>query len=213
MASTLTKKNLIEFIGTFTLSIVICFIVINQIDGFYGSFIVSFTLMILIYCGKNISGAHYNPAVTISIYYRGYCNKEELQYYIFFQLLGSIAASILYYYIFIPTNANYEIFDLNILALISEFIFTFLLVSVILNVATLDSTKGNYYYGFAIASVVFLGGILVGDISLASFNPAVTIALILTGKINLLESWIHFIPQILSAFLATYLFKLYHKIE
>ena len=103
--------------------------------------------MILIYCGKSISGAHYNPAVTISIYYRGYCNKRELQYYVFFQLIGSVTASILYYYLIIPTNANYEIFELNMSASISEFIFTFLLVSVILNVATLDATKGNYYYG------------------------------------------------------------------
>ena len=130
-----------------------------------------------------------------------------------FQLLGSTSASLLYYYILISNNISYEIFELNIFAFISEFIFTFILISVILNVATLDSTKGNYYYGFAIAFVVFLGGMLVGEISLASFNPAVTSALIITGKINLLDSWIHFIPQILSAFLATSLFKFYHKIE
>ena len=213
MTSNLTKKILVEFIGTFILCIIICFVVINKIEGLYGSFIVSLTLMILIYCGKSISGAHYNPAVTISIYYRGYCSKRELQYYVFFQLIGSVTASILYYYLIIPVNANYEIFELNMSALISEFIFTFLLVSVILNVATLDATEGNYYFGFAIAFVVFLGGILVGDISLASFNPAVTSALILSGKINLLDSWIHIIPQLLSALLATFLFKFYHKIN
>jgi aquaporin Z len=169
--------------------------------------------MILIYCGKGISGSHYNPAVTVSIYYRGYCSKRELQYYVFFQLLGAVIASILYYYLLIPTDVNYEIFELKMSALISEFIFTFLLVFVILNVATLDATKENYYFGFAIAFVVFLGGILVGGISLASFNPAVTSALIIIGKINLLDSWIHIIPQLLSALLATFLFKLYHKID
>ena len=213
MTPNLTKKILVEFFGTFILSIVICYVVINKIEVLYGSFIVSLTLMILIYCGKGISGSHYNPAVTVSIYYRGYCSKGELQYYVFFQLLGAVIASILYYYLLIPTDVNYEIFELKMSALISEFIFTFLLVFVILNVATLDATKENYYFGFAIAFVVFLGGILVGGISLASFNPAVTSALIIIGKINLLDCWIHIIPQLLSALLATFLFKLYHKID
>ena len=90
---------------------------------------------------------------------------------------------------------------------IRDSLFTFALAYVILNVATTESTSGNGYYGAAIALVVFAGAITVGSISLASFNPAVTSALIVSGKLGLADSWMHFVPQFIGAILATYVYK------
>ena len=91
--------------------------------------------------------------------------------------------------------------------LLAEFLFTFALVYVILNVATSEATSGNQYYGVAIASVVFAGAISVGDVSMASFNPAVTISLITVGKLGIAQSWLHFAPHLTAGVLASLAFK------
>ena len=74
-------------------------------------------------------------------------------------------------------------------------------------VETGGAFTGNGYYGAAIALVVLAGAITVGSISLASFNPAVTSALIVSGKLTLADSWMHFVPQFVGAVLATYAYK------
>ena len=72
--------------------------------------------------------------------------------------------------------------------IVSELLFTFALVFVILNVATTESNEGNGFYGAAIALVVLAGALTVGDISLASFNPAVSISLVAVGKMAAADS-------------------------
>ena len=110
---------------------------------------------------------------------------------------------------FLTTKKYYdvELFTLGSEAVVAEFLFTFLLAYVILNVATTESKSGNGYYGASIALVVLAGAITVGSISLASFNPAVTSALIISGKISFSASWMHFLPQLVGAILATYVYK------
>ena len=68
--------------------------------------------------------------------------------------------------------------------LLAEIIFTFLLVFVILNVATHPDTKNNQYYGLAIGLTVAAGAFSVGDISGAVFNPAVSFGPSLLSLIN-----------------------------
>ena len=64
---------------------------------------------------------------------------------------------------------------------VAEFVFTFALMWVILNVAVAKGTEGNPFYGFAIGGIVAAGAYSVGPISYAAFNPAVTLALCLSG--------------------------------
>jgi len=60
-------------------------------------------------------------------------------------------------------------------ALLCEFLFTFALVWVVLNVATTPGTAGNSYYGSAIGFTVMLGAYAVGNISGGAFNPAIAL--------------------------------------
>jgi aquaporin Z len=55
----------------------------------------------------------------------------------------------------------------------AEFIFTFALAYVVLNVATAKATAGNSFYGLAIGFTVMVGAFAVGPISGGAFNPAV----------------------------------------
>tara|TARA_B100001758_G_scaffold182523_1_gene159252 strand:+ start:698 stop:1327 length:630 start_codon:yes stop_codon:yes gene_type:complete len=206
MTHTLQQKITTEFIGTFFLSLTICTAAVYGSAGEYAPFGIAATLMVMIYAGGHISGAHYNPAVTVSIYLRGACEKDEVLPYIASQVIAAVSAAIVVENLLRP-NEVVTGFELGTDAIVAELLFTFALAYVILNVATTESTSGNGYFGAAIALVVLAGAITVGSISLASFNPAVTSALIVSGKLTLADSWMHFVPQFVGAVLATYVYK------
>jgi aquaporin Z len=201
------QKLTTEFIGTFFLSLTVCTAAVYGSAGNYAPFGIASTLMVMIYAGGHISGAHYNPAVTVSIYLRGACEKDEVLPYIISQVIGAISAALIVENLLFPDALSPEIVELGSDAVVAELLFTFALVYVILNVATTESTSENGYYGAAIALVVFAGAITVGEISLGSFNPAVTSSLIVSGKLSLTDSWMHFAPQFIGAILATYVYK------
>ena len=207
MTHTMQQKLTTEFIGTFFLSLTICTAAVYGSAGDYAPFGIAATLMVMIYAGGYISGAHYNPAVTVSIYLRGACEKDEVLPYIASQVIAAVSAAIVVESLLFPDALSPEMADLGTNAVVAELLFTFALAYVILNVATTESTSGNGYYGAAIALVVLAGAITVGSISLASFNPAVTSALIVSGKLALADSWMHFVPQFVGAIMATYVYK------
>ncbi len=207
MTHTMQQKLTTEFIGTFFLSLTICTAAVYGSAGDYAPFGIAATLMVMIYAGGYISGAHYNPAVTVSIYLRGACEKDEVLPYIASQVIAAVSAAIIVESLLFPDALSPEMADLGTDAVVAELLFTFALAYVILNVATTESTSGNGYYGAAIALVVLAGAITVGSISLASFNPAVTSALIVSGKLALADSWMHFVPQFVGAIMATYVYK------
>ena len=207
MTHTMQQKLTTEFIGTFFLSLTICTAAVYGSAGDYAPFGIAATLMVMIYAGGYISGAHYNPAVTVSIYLRGACEKDEVLPYIASQVIAAISSAIVVESLLFPDALSPEMADLGTDAVVAELLFTFALAYVILNVATTESTSGNGYYGAAIALVVLAGAITVGSISLASFNPAVTSALIVSGKLAIADSWMHFVPQFVGAIMATYVYK------
>ena len=168
--------------------------------------------MMMIYAGRHISGAHYNPVITVSIYLRGIFDKNEILPYIIIQIIAAVSAALVVEILSLSENTSSEIFSLGTEAIIAEFVFTFVFAYVVLYVATTESTLDNNYYGAAISLVILVGAITVGSISLASFNPAVTSALIVSGKVTLVDSWMHFIPQFVGAILATYLYRYSHSI-
>ena len=207
-------KIITEFIGTFFLCLTICTAAAFGVAGDLAPFAIAGTLMVMIYAGGHISGAHYNPAVTISIWIRGACDKSDLIPYILSQIVaGAVAALVTANLIIsgpVADEFTMQMFDPHsgqtIPILVSELLFTFALVYVILNVATSESTEGNGYYGAAIASVVLAGALTVGTISLASFNPAVTLSLSIAGKMAYADMWLHLAPQLLGGCAASYAF-------
>ena len=212
MKYTLWRKLATEFMGTFLLSFTICASGLYGSAGDYAPFVISFNLMIMIYAGRHISGAHYNPVITASIYLRGIFDKNDILPYISVQIIAAVTAALVVESFSLSDSTSSSIFNLGYEAIIAEFIFTFVFAYVVLYVATTESTLDNNYYGAIIALVIFVGAITVGSISLASFNPAVTSALIVSGKVALGESWMHFIPQFVGAILATYLYRYSHRI-
>jgi len=164
-------------------------------------------LMVMIYGVGHISGAHFNPAVTVAIWLRGACEKDDVAPYIAVQIIaGALAALASENILFAETSVTaLEMDTTQVLG--AEFLYTFALVFVILNVATSEATEGNGYYGAAISFVVLAGALTVGGISGGSFNPAVTGALFVSGVVETTDLWIHLVPQFIAGILAVQAFK------
>jgi aquaporin Z len=169
-------KYLTEFIGTFFLVLVITFAVFTEQP--LAALAIGSTLMVMVYMGGHVSGAHYNPAVSLAAMLRGALPQSELLPYWLAQLLGGIVAALLGNAMIagsvpIAPGVGVNLFS----AVLVEFLFTFALALTVLNVATAKGTAANSFYGIAIGFVVVAGAIAGGGISGGAFNPAVGIGL------------------------------------
>jgi aquaporin Z len=192
------KKYLVEFISTFFLVFTIGMTVIAPGAGNLAPFAIAAVLMVMIYAGGHVSGAHYNPAVTIAVWLRGKCPAGDVVPYIAVQLGGAFVASLavkaLKTGLVTKAAALGGAMTPEILpALLAEFLFTFALAWVILNVATNKDTAGNSYYGLAIGFTVLAGALAVGGISGGAFNPAVALGLCLMGLVAWGSLWIYLV--------------------
>ena len=161
------KKYLTEFIGTFFLVLII--------GLSKNPLAIGFGLTILVYMGAHISGAHYNPAVSLAMLLRKEITISDFIKYISSQVLG---ASLAAYVVSIMSSNMIVQPDLQepvAIILLAELMFTYLLVYVILNVATHPNLEGNSFYGFAIGLTVMTGAYCVGPLTGGVFNPAVSI--------------------------------------
>lgn len=217
------KKYIAEYIGTFFLLFVgTGAIVINQVAnniiGHLGiSLAFGFIILILIYACGHISGAHFNPAVTIAFAVTGVFAKREVAPYIISQLLGAVSASVLLREFFGETgNLGITLPALSLgsnMVAISfgvEFIFTALLMFVIMSVAT-DARAEGSFAGLAIGMTIFVGALVAGPISGGSFNPARSIApAIVTGNLDYL--WLYIVAPVLGAVGAALLYEFLGKV-
>tara|TARA_B100000405_G_scaffold180360_1_gene126084 strand:+ start:286 stop:909 length:624 start_codon:yes stop_codon:yes gene_type:complete len=159
------NKYIIEFLGTFFLVLIIG---LSQ-----NPVAIGLGLAVLVYMGAHISGAHYNPVVSLAMLINNQIELKEFSFYLASQLLGSVVAT---YFIMLLGNDFNVVSNTNDISsfFIAEILFTFLLVFVILNVALNKNLKGNQFYGLAIGLTVTAGAFAVGNISGGVFNPAVS---------------------------------------
>jgi aquaporin Z len=205
------KNYLTEFIGTFFLVFTIGLAIHSGTP--LAPLAIGSSLMVMVYMGGHISGAHYNPAVTLVIAMRNKLPMSQIVPYWISQLLGALAASYMSYVITGGTFAPAPGGGVSPLqALLVEFFFTFALASVVLNVATHRKTAGNSYYGLAIGFTVMVGAFAGGGISGGAFNPAVGTGPIvmnaLLGGGGFGNLWLYLVGPFLGAALAAIVFRM-----
>ena len=162
--------------------------------------------MVMVYAGGHISGGHYNPAVTLGVWLRGRCPQSDVWPYLGSQFAGAIVAAIVTLFLKgdpSVTPAEIEIFP----ALIAEFIGTFALVYVVLNVATAKATAGNSYYGLAIGFTVTVMAFALGGISGGAFNPAVALGITVMHIERAANLWIYLLANFAGGALAAATFR------
>jgi aquaporin Z len=200
------RKLVVEAIGTFFLVFTIGMVVIAPGAGAFAPLAIGSVLMVMVYATGHISGAHFNPAVTLAIFIRGKATMSDLVGYWIVQIIGAALAALLVNAF--KAEALVANTPLPVLpALIAEFLFTFALAYVVLNVATTRGTEGNSYYGLAIGFTVMAGAFTVGSISGAVFNPAVAVGVIMMNLFQLSDIWIFFVANLLGGAVAGITFK------
>jgi len=200
------NKYLTELIGTFFLVLTIGCTVIAGGGGVIPPLAIGAALMVMVYAGGHVSGAHYNPAVTLGVWLRGRCDTRDLVPYWLCQFAGAgLAAAAVK---FLKNGAEITAMTpATAPALVAEFLFTFALVYVVLNVATAKANAGNSFYGLAIGMTVMAGAFAVGNISGGVFNPAVAVGISILGLASWSSLWIYLVAEFLAAAVAALTFK------
>lgn len=201
------NKYILEGIGTFFLVFTIA------LTG--NPLAIGAILIAMVYMGGYITGAHYNPAITIAVLMRGRITQPVALRYIGAQVLGALAAAFLYRLMnetafSLTPGADADFFHIVVI----EALFTFALASVVLHVATSDKVKGNYYYGIAIGLTLMAAAFAGSAISGGAFNPAVAIGFLVADYANLSDNVVNLMmyisSQIIGAVLAA---KLYAYVQ
>lgn len=202
------KKLIMEFIGTFFLVLTVA------LTG--NALAIGGVLVALVYMGGYISGAHYNPAVTLAFIITKKIEQRLAIKYILTQIVAGIAAAAAYYLIqavyFVPQVAAESGAGS---AFLIEVLFTFLLCTVVLNVAATDKVKDNQYYGIAIGFTLMAAVFAGSSISGGAFNPAVGASPLLFDYSNLstrlTELSLYFIGPATGGVLAGLMYQMTHK--
>jgi aquaporin Z len=201
------NKYTTEMIGTFFLVLTIGCTGIPAAPGVIPPLAIGAALMVMIYAGGHVSGAHYNPAVTLAVFVRGRCDKKDVLPYWLSQFLGGAVAAIVAVFIVGKGQTTMEIKNVPA-AFVAEFLYTFALAYVVVNSATAKANAGNSFYGLAIGMTVMVGAFAVGSISGGAFNPAVAIGIGIMKLVNFSQIWIHLIADLAGGLLAGLTFKL-----
>lgn len=159
-------------------------------------------VMVMIYALGSISGAHFNPAVTIAFMVSGNFPRKMTLPYIVAQITGGLLASVLLSILFPgdkllgatqPSGTALQSFIL-------ELVMSFFLMLVILNVAK-GSKEQGLFAGLAIGAIIALEAMVGGPVSGASMNPARSLApAVVSG--NFQHVWVYLLAPLSGALMA-----------
>jgi aquaporin Z len=185
-----------EFIGAFFLMFAVGVAALN--GSAFVPLAAGATLMVMVYAGGHISGAHYNPAVTLAALVRRRIGPGDAAAYWIAQIAGAVAAGALARVIVNP--AAVKTLQLSghteVAAAVAEALVTFALCYVVLNVATSKDQPGNGFFGLAIGFTVAAGALAVGGISGGVFNPAVALGGATAGLFAWPTIWVYLLVQL-----------------
>lgn len=212
-----TPKLVAEFIGTFMLVLTVGLNVLAKSTA--GAFSIAASLMCMIYALGDVSGAHFNPAVTVAITAIGKHPTSEVGPYIAAQLLGGVAAAFSYSLIYAGLGFTLAPEPMWASIACAETFFTFVLALVVLSVACSSQDLGHYF-GLAIGSCVTVGGCAIGGISGGSLNPAVSFGISASGTLGghgfggpLVQALIYTFFEITGGLLASAVFISTHTLQ
>ena len=200
------RRYIAEFSGTFFLVLTVGCTVIPNAAGVIPALAIGAALMVMVFAGGHISGAHFNPAVTFAIFVRGRLELKDVIPYWVAQIAAGIIAAFVAMFLVGKSGTPMEITNIPVV-FGAEFLFTFALAYVVLNCATAKGTLDNSFYGLAIGFTVLTGAFAVGAISGGAFNPAVAIGAAVMKLLKISDIWIHIVAELAAGLVAALTFK------
>ncbi|MDO8367859.1 MAG: aquaporin [Saprospiraceae bacterium] len=203
------KKYLTEFIGTFFLVLTVVLAANNPNMAAMAPLAIAGMYLAMIYAGGHISGGHFNPAVTLAILIRGKIDRGDALYYVIVQLIASVFAAAIGVFLHDCGNGAEIVARVNehaMCAVLAEFLGTFVLAYVVLNVMTTHSNANNSHYGIAIGFTVLAAGYGLGGLSGGAFNPAIALGASVAGMFAWEDILVYLIGNVLGAAVAATVF-------
>lgn len=185
------KKFLMEGIGTFILVIMITLVHKNNAGEFpplaYGS-----ALAALWYVGSHLSGAQYNPAISIAVLMQGKLERWDFPYYVLAQVVGGLLAALLAAFL-IRSGGDADLvlrkYD-SISALFAEAIGVFVLTMIYLGIAAWPAEKAQEFAGLAVGLAATAGVYAFSGITIAAFNPVIVLGMAINGICAWGDVWV-----------------------
>jgi aquaporin Z len=202
-----------EFVGTFFLVFAGCGAIAvdaetHAITHVGVSLVFGLVIAALIYAVGHVSGAHFNPAVTLGFWALGEFQGNRVVRYVIAQLAGATAGSAALFALFGKT-ANLGVTQPQgspSVSLTLEIVMTFLLVFVIFGSAVHGKAVKSFA-GIAIGSAIALDALLGGPISGASMNPARSLGPALVSGIWS-DQWIYVVGPLVGSLLGVAVYKM-----
>ena len=214
MNHNLVKKCMAEFIGTFALIFFGCgSMIIYELNPSLISpdsipIIFGLVIAVMIYVFGHISGAHFNPAVSIIFYLNKSIKTKELYAYMTVQIIGAVGASLAHKFFF-GDNHSFGM-TINRLTITQGFIFeiliTIFLIVTIMSVA-IDQRSSKSIIGISIGGIVAICSFMAGPFTGASMNPARSIGPAVVAS-NLDGIMIYIMGPIIGAIIGFFLYKI-----
>uniref|UniRef100_A0A7S1PSQ1 Aquaporin n=1 Tax=Alexandrium catenella TaxID=2925 RepID=A0A7S1PSQ1_ALECA len=213
----LQSKIVGEAIGTFFLVVTVGMNVLVASKA--AAFSIAASLMVMIYSIGDVSGGHFNPAVTLAVVISGKIPHKEAGYYVAMQLAAGVLGAMVYELVHggdtFPLGPGLG-FDWSSVA-VAEIIFTFVLCFVVLCVAAVKVPPAPQFTGFIIGMCITVGGLAIGKVSGGSLNPAVSLGIASArfsiGHGSFFPGVLYMIFELVGAAMASGMFRLSHPEE
>jgi len=178
-----------------------------SIGGGLGPTSIGLTLAASVYALAEVSGAHFNPAVTLAVVLLRRLSVRTGVLYVCVQVAAAALASDLSLRLCRPPDGAFELHPGDALsrACFAEFLYTGLLCFVVISVAATAAKMPIQFYGFAIGLSIMAGGYAAGSISGAILNPAATLGIAITSSKNFGAMTAYCSAQLAGAVFATLL--------
>lgn len=201
------NKYITEFIGTFfwTLTLVLAS---NNGSGEMAPLAVGAALMVMVYAGSQVSGGHYNPALTLALLMRNRVDRSDAIYYVVAQIFAALIAAMIAVFL-LNCQGNVGIRPVNhdaLCCVLAEFLGSFALVYVALSMTDDRNQAGRAFYGLAVGLALTAMAYGLGSISGGAFNPAVAMGMMVADMATWSEWWIYLIGSIFGAAAAATVF-------
>ena len=217
MNSNILKKCTAELLGTFALVFFGCgSMILSEINPSAISvdsipIIFGLVVAVMIYALGQVSGAHFNPAVSIAFYQNKNINLKELCCYIPSQIIGAVLASFSHSFFF---GKNHS-FGMTINKLtVSQGAFLEILISIflmltIISVATNEKIS-KHIAGFSIGGIIAVCSFVAGPFTGASMNPARSLGPAILSS-NFSHIIIYILAPIIGAIIGLYIYQIIKK--
>ena len=207
------KAHLAEFIGTFALVFFGCGAIANGLPPTAVALAFGLVIAIMIYAFGHISGAHFNPAVSVGFAIGGHLPWPRVASYAAVQITGAVTGALLLRASLGP-HADLGVTQpagSDAQAFVWEVVLTFFLMLVITAVTT-DTRAVGQAAALAIGGTVGLGALVGGPVSGASMNPARSLGPAIVS-VDLTGIWIYLLAPILGSIAAAFVYRMLREFE